>query len=230
MRTAVQASAVWTEGTEPDVSFVPPLLRRRCSRLTRMMLHVAWRAGQAHDVAAVPAIFASRHGEVVTTLDLLAILARRGPLTATAFSHSVHNAPVGLFSIATGNRRAASAVAAGPDTFGAAFLEAVASMHRSCHDRALLVVADDAVPDLLLRFVDPPPPAHAVALLLGPGGVPIAFEPGSPTPARVPRTPKPDALRFVEWLEGAAPALSLGARTTYTWRRLDTPDEGGTHP
>jgi hypothetical protein len=173
----------------------------------------------------VPSVFASRHGDVQATLTLLNALARREPVTATAFSHSVHNAHVALFSIATGNRSMASAVAAGPDTFGAAFLEAMGAMHRGGYDRALVVVGDGELPEIFRDVDEDASPAYAVAMLLGPAGVRLKFEVGAGRPA--PRSSVPDAVQFVRWLktEGAS-RLTLGRRTPYSWWRLP-PGDGG---
>lgn len=218
IEVGIEGRAAWNGDAEPDVSFLPPLLRRRCSRLTRMMLHVAYGVGATDELSMLPAIFASRHGEIGATVTLLQALARGESLTAAAFSHSVHNAQVGLFSIAARNRSMASAVAAGGDTFGAAFLEATASMHRSGHERALLVVGDNVLPEVFTRFQEDPAPAYAVALLLGPAGVRVGFEPGGGEPA-IPSA-RPHALEFIHWLEGTGETLRLGTRVPYTWRRL----------
>jgi hypothetical protein len=215
---AVGSWHVWTPAVEPDVSFVPPLLRRRCTRLTKMMLHAALGIGAAPaELASLPAVFASRHGDIQSTVALLETLARRQPITASAFSHSVHNAQVGLFSIAMGNRGLASAVAGGPDTFGSAFLEATGTMVRGGGDKVLLVVADEELPEMFRRGGEPASVAYAVAMLLGQSGIWMRFEPGVGEPAS--RSETPDALRFVEWLSAASPSLTLGSRTPYTWTR-----------
>ena len=223
MTIAVERAAVWppssgagTTAHEPDVGFLPPLLRRRCSRLTRMMLHVAYAVCPAEQRSTLPIVFASRYGEATATLGLLQTLARREPLTASVFSHSVHNTQAGLFGIATSNRAMASAVAAGPDTFGATFLEAVVAAHRG-GGAALLVVADEPLPGPFARFQEEPPTAYAVALLLGVSGVCVDFAPGVGTPC--PDRSRRDALRFVGWLGSTEPCLTLGAATPYTWTR-----------
>ena len=214
---AVTRWAVWTPETEPDVSLLPPLLRRRMSRLTRMMLHVAYRVGTVDELASWPAVFGSRHGEIGATAALLERLARREPITAAGFSHSVHNAQVGLFSIAAKNRGPTSAVAAGADTFGASFLEAVATMQRRACDGALLVVGDERLPDVFARFEDEPSTPYAVAIVLGVAGTRVTFGPGAGD--RPARRDGPDALAFIRWLERGAETLTLGARTPYTWTR-----------
>jgi hypothetical protein len=216
IEVAVAQWAMWTADTEPDVSFLPPLLRRRCSRLTRTMLDVAYRVCSDEDRGAVPVVFASRYAEAAATLGLLQTLARREPLTASGFSHSVHNAQAGLFAIAAKNRSLSSAVAAGRDTFGAAFVEAVAAMRRSRRDTALLVVADEALPDVFAMFQDERPLPYALALLFGPHGIRLGFEPGVGRPSA---SSEPHAVAFARWLDGAGDSLTLGARTPYTWTR-----------
>jgi hypothetical protein len=221
---AVERAAVWPPpapaggamAREPDVGFLPPMLRRRCSRLTRMMLHVAYDVCPADRRSTLPIVFASRYGEAGATLGLLEALARREPLTAGAFSHSVHNTQAGIFGISTRNRAMASAVAAGLDTFGAAFLEAVVAAHRGGGE-ALLVVADEPLPGAFARFQEEPPLPYAVALLLGAAGVRVDFAPGVGTPR--PDPSHRDALRFVGWIESTEPRLTLGAATPYTWTR-----------
>jgi hypothetical protein len=209
--------AAWTPPAEADVSFLPPLLRRRCSRMTRAMLHVAFRVAAVDELATMPAVFGSRHGELSATVGLLETLARGQTLTAAGFSHSVHNAPAGLFSIAAKNRDATCAVAAGADTFGATFLEAVATMRRGGHERALIVVGDEVVPEAFGGFGIGPTEPYAVALLLGGDGARLSFRSGRgavPIPGDVPQ-----AIAFVRWLERGGETLTLGARTTWTWSR-----------
>jgi hypothetical protein len=219
---AVERAAAWPPVLDdpapatPDVSFLPPLLRRRCSPLTRMMLHVAHAACPEPERARLPLVFASRYGEARATVTLLENLARRQPLTASGFSHSVHNAQAALFSIATGNRQPASAVAGGPGTFGSAFLEALVAAHRS-DGAALLVVADDPLPPVFARFQAPPALSYAVALLLRLDAAGLAFEAGDGSVAADRSTP--EAVRFVRWLASTEPRLALGTTPMYTWTR-----------
>jgi hypothetical protein len=217
IEVAILRWAVWTAASPLDVGFLPPLMRRRCSALTRAMLHVAFQTATPEELGTLPSVFASRHGEVRATLSLLDVLARRQPVTAAAFSHSVHNAQVGLFSIAANNRGITSAVAAGEDTFGAAFLEAVMTRHRAGRDTALLVVADEVLPDVFASFCDDPPVPYAVGMMLGSEGTRIGFTPGGPGSASDSRLPA--ALQFVQWLGSTEPELTLGGRTSYTWTR-----------
>ena len=136
------------------------------------MLHAAYAACEPDDVSALPAVFASRFGELGLTVSLLESLARKEPLTASGFTHSVHNTQIGLFSIAAKNRRMASALAAGAETFPYAVIEALASIERAGGGPALVVIGDEPLPAAssssvparpAMRFTCPRPSRRALA-------------------------------------------------------------------
>ncbi len=206
----------------PAVAFLPPLLRRRCSRLTRMVLQAAFGCGTPSELATVATVFASRHGDTTTNIALLESLARCQPLSPTLFAHSVHNAPSGVFAIVTRNRFSSSSVAAGQATFPHGFLEASLMLRRSGSPRVLLVTADEPVPRPFEAFVDEPRAAYAVALLLEPGEQ-LAFRP-SVDGEKVRAVSWPAALEFLRWLCSGDPAVTLGgAGNFWTWTRRSTP-------
>lgn len=204
----------------PPVDFLPPLFRRRCSPLTRLMLHVAYAACGPDGIGAWPMVFASRYGELALTLSLLESLARFEPLTAAGFSHSIHNTQVGLFSISARNREMATALSAGADTFPCSMLEALALTERAGGGATLVVIADEPVPSVFEAFDDDFTSTYALALVIeragaGPrvGLVPSNGE----TPAR--RSSWPQAIEFLRWLLSEEPALTLGTRRPWTWHR-----------
>src|SRR5690554_5707018 len=82
---------------QPDVSFLPPMQRRRLSPLARMVFHVAWPLADKR--ARQPVVFSSRHGETPRNLALLTQLGLGEALSPTHFSLSVHNAVIGLWSM-----------------------------------------------------------------------------------------------------------------------------------
>jgi hypothetical protein len=128
---------------QPDVSYLPSLLRRRLDRSGRMALATAWPCVEG--LASVPCVFASRHGVLDRTLELLTALARDEALSPTTFSLSVHNSSAGLFSIARGDRAAATAVAAGRDSHGMCRLEG-ANLIAEGTVQVLVCYADDEAP------------------------------------------------------------------------------------
>jgi len=125
----------------PDIGFIEPMVRRRLSTLSRVALKVA------HDCAAdrpnVRIVFASRHGELRRTTDILRNISAGEPVSPTSFSLSVLNAMTGVFGISRGDRTAASALSAGAETLGYALLEAHAQYATDTSTPVLLVYADE---------------------------------------------------------------------------------------
>jgi Beta-ketoacyl synthase, N-terminal domain len=157
----VETRAAWLEwangehpicgASEPAVSAMAPMLRRRAGFLSKMALEVAYRClGNRCDV---PAIFCSRHGEAARSVDLLLDLARSVPLSPTAFSLSVHNATAGLFSVARGDHANSIALAAGHSSAEHGVIEACGLLAEG-EPRVLLVVYDCPLPAVYGAFED----------------------------------------------------------------------------
>jgi hypothetical protein len=203
---------------QPDLRFMPPLQRRRCDQLSRMMLDVAHRASADTAADALPCVFASRHGSIQTTAELLEQLALDAQISPAAFSHSVHNTQLGLFSIFAGNRRPSMSVAAAHDTFAHGFLEAISLLHRERGRPVLFVTGDEPLPAPLDTLSDAPRCAYALALRLEPGED-LRLTLARAEAADAPRA-WPDALEFLRWWLGDAPALTLAhAPRRWTWTR-----------
>lgn len=187
-------------GEQPDVSFLPALQRRRLSRLARMAFHVAWPL--AESAGPMPLVFVSRHGETSRTLAILEDLAHDEPLSPTQFSLSVHNAIVGLWSIQRGDTSEMTALAAAGDGLELALLEASTLLGEGAPG-ALLIVAEEAPPQLYAPFIDDVPFPYAVALLLRPGqDWHLQLSTGSG-----PRSTWPHALELVRALCGGTNSL-----------------------
>jgi hypothetical protein len=202
--------ALAVEG-HPEAGFLPALLRRRCSALTRIVLTVAFGCCDQEERAQVGSVFASRHGNINESIDLLERLALRQPLSPTRFSHSVHNAQAGLFSIAAGNRRASSSIAAEEDTFGCGWLEALTFLERFPDTPVLLVMAEVPLAPVFAALVDEPAASYGLGLLLtsrGPGRrLDFGMSSGDGAAARL---RWPDAAEFLRWLASPEPRLALG--------------------
>jgi hypothetical protein len=204
-----------------DASFLPPLLRRRCGPLARGMLAAVFACSDEDERGSVATVFASRHGNINESIELLERVARRQPLSPTRFSHTVHNAQSGLFSIAAGNRQAASSIAAQEETFGCGWLEALTLLERRPERAVLLVVGDVPLAPDFAQLVDEPPGAYAVALLLecAGDGPPLAFrlEAGTGEPRR---RRWPDACEFLRWWHSDEPRLTLApGRRRWQWEK-----------
>jgi len=151
-----------TASAAPDIGFIEPIVRRRLSTLSKAALKVA------HDCVArepVRVVFASRHGELRRTTDILRSISAGEPVSPTAFSLSVLNAMTGVFGIARGDRSAASAVSAGAQTLGYALLEAYAQYATQPDSPVLLVYADEPA-DRAYGTIEDEVQGGALALLL----------------------------------------------------------------
>jgi len=145
----------WAAGThdptphpdEPDVSFVPAMVRRRLSPLTRMVFCVE---AACHDDETPPDayVYCSRYGEYERTFDILSGLARREEVSPTAFSHSVHNTSASLFSVGQKDSTPYTAIAAGAATLETAFVESWSLLKSREASRVLLIYHDEPLPPL----------------------------------------------------------------------------------
>lgn len=133
---------------KPNFSLLVARARRFTSLVTQMHVEVCGQALEAAPPGAVPhTIFASHHGELQIAADLISDLLALKSVSSARFALSVHNAPSGLVSIATGNTRGTTTIAAGDDSFAAGLLEAflIAKERRTL---VLLSYADEPVPAL----------------------------------------------------------------------------------
>ena len=180
---------------QPDVSYLPSLLRRRLDRGGRMALSTAWPCTAGVD--SVQSVFASRHGALSRTLELLGNLAEHETLSPTTFSLSVHNSTVGLFSIARSDRGAATAMAAGSDSLTMALLEG-ANLIQEGASHVLVCYADDVMPQPYSDFKveDTSHRPFAVSLLLTPPGEATAYRLSRSTAAGS-ETPEAALMRFL---------------------------------
>jgi hypothetical protein len=205
----------------PDARFLPAMLRRRCTPLTRILLRAAYDACPEAELAEVRTVFASRHGSINESIELIEAVARGLPLSPAKFSHTVHNAQAGLFSIDSGNRRASSSLAAQEDTLGHGWLESLAHLEREPGRPVLLVVGDVPLAPTFAPLVKEPVCSYGAAFLLAreKGGTPISFEVSGLDGPRS-DLPWPDAAELVRWWLSGESALEIrGARLRFRWSR-----------
>lgn len=157
--------SVWSSASEslPEVAFVDPMMRRRLSALSRMALKVAGDCVDAQTRTRV--VFASRHGELRRTTDILRDIEAHKPVSPNAFSLSVLNAMTGLFGIVRGDRSPATALSAGAQTLGYALLEGHA-LHTEDPGSPVLIVYADEPADARYGVLEQEVQRGAFALLL----------------------------------------------------------------
>ena len=136
---------------EAPVPQLPPLLRRRAGALGKMALQAAFSC--LGDLESIPAVFCSRHGELVRAVELISALVQGEGVSPTGFGLSVHNASAGLLSIARGERASHFALAAGAATVEHGVIEACGLLADGA-PMVLLVVYDAPLPAPLRHFQD----------------------------------------------------------------------------
>ena len=167
MDFTIASYAVWRAGVaaetaaSPNVSFIPPLERRRLTGVERAALSVAW---QVRPEGEVPVVFASRWGEIGVTLKLMEQFHAEHEMSPARFSASVHNAAPGAFSLLTRNHAPYTAIAARERSLEAGLLEALVQ------GAVVFVFAEEATPAFYAPEFGPLQPAFALAARLEPGG------------------------------------------------------------
>jgi len=211
------------ESGAPAVDFVPPLLRRRLSELSKAALSVAFRCAQPGEPGEHRGrtVFASSQGEIHRTQRLLDDLARGEPLSPNAFSLSVHNTASGLYAIAGGQRAPSTAVAAGVETLEMAVIEALGALRHGAERAVMVVLAEEPLPDRYQAWSRVQPARFALALLLAPAAEDNVWRlsrRSGPPPAR---PGEAHGLGLLRLLTGARHSLTLpGERAHWCWERL----------
>ncbi|MGN0854228.1 MAG: beta-ketoacyl synthase chain length factor [Kiritimatiellia bacterium] len=155
------------ESPRPDVSFMPPLAQRRLSDVERAALSVAWQALERYEAAddsvrrMIPVVFASRWGEIGTTVRLMQQMYADGEMSPAGFSNSVHNAAPGHLSLLLKNTAPYTAIAAGPDSYEMGLLEA-----STYPGKVLFIYAEEDTPAFYKPDFEDVQSAHAVAMVI----------------------------------------------------------------
>ena len=202
------AASLPVESAAAPVEFVEPMLRRRLSPLSRTALHCAHAALAGE--RAEQLIFASRHGELGTTVNLLRQLAQAEPLSPMGFSLSVHNSAAGLYGIASKDNTPATAVAAGRDSLQACLLEA-AAMRASGVGAVLISYVEQDLPAPYAPWQEAEAPLLGLALLIADDGKPVILQ-GDDTATQY-RSP---ALALLQTLLTGQPVAWRGERSGWT--------------
>lgn len=120
-----------------DVSFLPPMARRKLSLLDKLSLCALNQAYQGGDIKLV---FASRYGELDRLNKIISQYLDDNEVSPAAFSASVHNSVIGQFSLLKNIKKSYNSLASGENTFSAGLLEAFLSADEN--DDVLFCYAD----------------------------------------------------------------------------------------
>lgn len=168
LRGAQPLSTETRDDTPPAI--LPSAAQRRASAATLLAVRVAQDCLAAADGVRgdeLCAVFASSATDPAITDAICRELAATRPmLSPIQFHNSVHNAPAGYWSIATGARAATTSLAAHDGSFAAGLLSAAVQMH--AESRPVLLIAYELPYPDPLATARPLGPAFATAMLLTP--------------------------------------------------------------
>lgn len=207
---------------ELDVALpnVSALLRRRLSPLGRIVVKAAFDA--APEPVGAPIVFASRYGDAERAIGVLRQEAMGQAVSPADFALSVHNAIGALYSIARKDVGGYTALAAGPASAAAAFVEAIGLLADG-EPEVLVVNYDAGLPTPYDRFADEPgvPYAWAWNLALPKVGQPRLRLASSCLPESVESDPcLPFGLEAMRFMASDTPELHCAANgVRWTWRR-----------
>lgn len=195
----------------PRLDFLPPMQRRRLSPLARAVFECAWPLADSR--AAMPLVFASRHGETTRNFGLLQALAADEPLSPTAFGLSVHNGIAAQWSIIRRETAESIALSVEDDGLEHAFIEGALLLAQG-HEDVLVVLAEERPPAPYAPWIDDVPYTYAAAFRLRAGkDWTLRRSPANPAPARKPDSAAPDSAPDA----GPDPALTLAAAGSPVW-------------
>ena len=157
------------DAPRPVPSILPAAERRRAPDSVAIALEVALRACESAgcEPKSLPSVFASTQGDLSISDYMSSTLASDPRLISpTKFHNSVHNAPAGYWTIATGSMRAYTSLSAFHDTFANGLLEALVQSVSSSEQ--VLYVAYDIAARGPLAAMAPSRGLLAGALVVGP--------------------------------------------------------------
>lgn len=195
----------------PKGASVPAMLRRRLNDMGRAVCDML---AELDPGAECVLLHASRHGDGERTLEMLYALAEESPLSPARFSLSVHNAMLGVHSIASGNRRSLQAIAASGGEWTALLSEARGYLADG-ETQLIAVFSDAPVPARFTEHVAKPAETAAVALRLScHAGKAIEDQPMSqPQPGEA-HPPQPSDV--IGWLLGETPLVCPARRLAWS--------------
>nr|WP_199042109.1 beta-ketoacyl synthase chain length factor [Dyella sp. ASV24] len=159
--------------SRPRAEILPPNERRRAPESVLLAVEVAGQAVamSGRDARDLPCVFSSTFGDQHISDYMCTTLATTpAELSPTRFHNSVHNAPAGYWTIATGCHASSSAVSASQASLGASLLEAATLC--VAEQRPVLLVCSDISGQGPLREMTGTHRSFGIALVLAPAASP----------------------------------------------------------
>ena len=167
---------IWQESDNekmPDVSFIPPMTRRRMTDLQKIAIGLAKHVMPEDTDYQI--VFASRFGEWQQTIKLITQFHNDSEMSPAGFSNSVHNAAPGALSVLTKNKKSYISIAAGTRTLESGILATL-----TAQKPVLFIFAEEKSPELYNPFLENPVIAHGIAFMVTNSGKrQLVWQPGN---------------------------------------------------
>jgi predicted transcriptional regulator len=150
-------------GKDPDVSSIPPLLRRRLNLLGRACANEILQHVKKDE--NIPVVYCSQHGDIERTFGILTGAAKGEPISPMNFSLSVHNAILGVLSIHLGLTSSISSISSDQNGLVPVLLEAVGIL-MSGSEKVLCVICDVTLPQIYLDDLSLPRNSYAISFIV----------------------------------------------------------------
>ena len=111
-------------GNEPDVSFVPPLVRRKLSLLDKTVLALA---DKMFNENIEEIVFSSEYGEFTRLDTIISQYQTAGEVSPAKFSASVHNYPASFFTLYRKLNTPYHAISSGENSLSAGLVKSIIS-------------------------------------------------------------------------------------------------------
>ena len=150
-------------GKDPDVSSIPPLLRRRLNLLGRACANEILQHIKKDE--NIPVVYCSQHGDIERTFGILSKAAKGEPTSPMNFSLSVHNAILGVLSIHLGLTANISSISSEQHGLVPVLLEGKGIL-MSGSEKVLCVLCDVSLPEIYLDDESLPRNSYAISFIV----------------------------------------------------------------
>ncbi len=136
------------EHSYPKITEIAASLRRRLTKLTKLVARLFFDTVPEEIQSTTPIIFLSESGEVQVLEKLLENSVEKEAYSPMNFCNSVHHTPTGYLSISTKNRGIARTISGGIDGFSAAIIEVASLLKKDSSTPVALIIGEERTPEV----------------------------------------------------------------------------------
>lgn len=128
----------------PDLDFIPRAQKRRFSQITKYVFESVKNLIKVNE--QIPIFFVSKYGEINQQFNMSKKIVTEHAVSPAMFSYSVFNTAIGQLTIFYKNNERAISITCYDNFLDTILLQALAFLNNSDKDKALLIIADEKLP------------------------------------------------------------------------------------